>query len=155
MLRDNKAFAGILTKVQSHAKDEEVVMRFEIKHTMEGDNQIFLDSFAKKCNQENVANYFLYPVVWKNIQIEANYRFKVEFDEVEFEAVLKGIKVTRSFKKGMEFFTYTLQFEKEIEQDSDLTFTSYLNQKEENDQGKKVLIEYSVYLSPIEGYQLT
>lgn len=154
MLRENKAFAGILSKFESKAKDEKVDLAFEIKHTMEGDNQIFLSSFASKCNQENVDLYFRYPVLWKSIHIEANYKFKMEFDEMEFEAILKGIKVRRAFRKGSEFFTYTLMFEKEVEQDHDLHFATYLNQKEENDQGKRVLVEYSVYLTPLEELQL-
>ncbi len=150
MLRENKAFTGILTKVQSRAKDEQILMDFNIRHVEEGDNQIFLSSYASKCNQDNVDYYFRYPVSWKSINIEANYKFRMEFDEVEFEASLIAIKVSRSFKVGMETFTYNLQFEKEIEADSDLLFTTYLNQKEETEDGKKRLIEYSVYLHPLE-----
>ena len=150
MLRDQKAFASVLTKVQSKAKEESVVMSFTLRHIVEGDNQIFLQSYADKCKQENIDLLFRYPVQWKTISIEAAYKFKMEFDEVEFECILRGIRVRRSFKQGSEFFTYQLDFEKEIEQDSDLVFTTYLNQKEEGDDGKKRLIEYSVYLHPIE-----
>jgi len=122
-----------------------------IRHTIEGDNQIFLNTYASKCNQENVDLYFRYPVQWKSIAIEANYKFNVEFDEVDFEAVLKKIVVKRSVKNGCDVFTYDLCFEKETSI-NELYFSSYLNQKEENDQGRKVLVEYSVYLTPIEEY---
>ena len=152
MLRENKAFTGVLTKIQNKAEEERILSEFEIKHVMEGDQQIFLNSYATKCNQENVDTYFRYPVQWKSITLEANYKFKVEFGEVEFEAVLKAIRVTRGFRQGTEYFTYNLVFQKDIEQDLDLHFASYLNQKEENDVGKKVLIEYSVYLTPLEEY---
>ena len=150
MLRDQKAFASVLTSVKSKAKDENVVMAFNLKHVVEGDNQIFLQSYADKCKQENVDELFRYPVQWKSINIEAAYKFRLEFDEVEFECVLKNIKVSKAFKQGSESFTYNLEFEKEIEQDSDLVFTTYLNQKEIGDDGKKRLIEYSAYLTPIE-----
>ncbi len=150
MLRENKAFTAVLTKVQSKAKDESVVMSFTLRHIEEGDNQMFLTSYAQKCKQENVDLLFRYPVQWKTINIEAAYRFKVEFDAVEFEATLRSIKSRRTFKQGMEYFTYQLEFEKEIEKDSDLIFTTYLNQKEMGDDGKKRLIEYSVYLEPLE-----
>ena len=69
---------------------------------------------------------------------------------MEFEATLKKINVRRSFRKGSEFFTYDLFFEKEVEAEHDLHFASYLNQKEENERGQKVLIERSVYLVPLE-----
>lgn len=150
MIRENKAFIGFLTKFQNKAKDEDVVVSFTVKHVEEGDNQMFLTSYAQKCNQENVDAYFRYPVKWKNINIEANYRFKMEFDEVELECTLKSIRVARSFKKGMEVFTYQLEFEKAIETENDAVFSTYLNQKEMGDDGKKRLIQYPVYLTPLE-----
>lgn len=150
MLRDQKAFSSVLTKVESKAKDESVVMNFSLRHIEEGDNQTFLQSYADKCKQENIDFLFRYPVQWKSINIECAYRFKMEFDEVEFECILRAIKVRRSFKQGSEFFTYQLDFEKDIEQDSDLIFTTYLNQKEMGDDGKKRLVEYSCYLTAIE-----
>jgi hypothetical protein len=63
---------------------------------------------------------------------------------------LLGIKVRRSYRKGSEFFTYDLEFQKEMEKDSDLFLSTYLNQKEEDENGKKALIQYSVYLTPLE-----
>lgn len=152
MLRQDKAFAAVLTKVQNKADNERILMEYTIRHVMEGDIQIFLNTYADKCNQENVDTYFRYPVQWKNISIEANYLFRVEFDEVEHEAVLKEIKVRRAFRKGSEYFTYDLVFQKEVDLETDSHFTSYLNQKEENDQGKKVLVEYSTFLVPLEQY---
>jgi hypothetical protein len=37
-----------------------------------------------------------------------------------------------------------------MEKDSDLFLSTYLNQKEEDENGKKALIQYSVYLTPLE-----
>ena len=58
MLREKKAFAAVLTKFGQKAKEEEIVQSVRWRHTMEGDNQIFLSSYAQKCNQENVDSYF-------------------------------------------------------------------------------------------------
>ena len=109
MLRENIGFGGILTKHASKAIDENIVYAFNIRHIAEGDIQTFLESYEKRCKQENIHRLFAYPVMWKNINIEANYKFEVEFDELKFEAILKGIKVRRAYKKGMEFFEYVLR----------------------------------------------
>lgn len=150
MLRDSKAFSSKLVSVKCKAKEEEVVMQFTVKHVSEGENQIFLQSYADKCKQENIDSLFRYPVQWKQINIEAAYRFKMEFDEVEHECILRNIKVSRSHKQGSEFFTYQLEFEKDYDSNADRLFISYLNQKEMNETGKKVFIEYSTYLTPLE-----
>ena len=80
MLRENKAFTGVLKKIEQKSKDEQILQEFTIEHKEEGDNQIFLSSYAKKCNQENVDLYFRFPVQWNSIDIEAAYKFQVEFD---------------------------------------------------------------------------
>lgn len=150
MLRDLKAFSSKLVSVKSKAKEESVVMLFTLKHVAEGDIQTFLQSFADKCKQENIDFLFRYPVQWKQINIEAAYKFKMEFDEVEHECILRGIRVSKSHKQGSEFFTYQLDFEKEFDSREDQLFISYLNQKEMDETGKKKFIEYSTYLTPLE-----
>ena len=150
MLRESKAFSGVLTRIGSKAIDENVVLSFNIRHIEEGDIQTFLDSYEKKCELENIKCLFQYPVQWKSVHVESRYKFRIEFDEIECEGILLGIKVRRSYKKGSEFFTYDLEFQKEMEKDSDLFLSTYLNQKEEDENGKKALIQYSVYLTPLE-----
>lgn len=150
MLRDSKAFSAVLISAKSKAKDENVKLTFSLRHIEEDDVQTFLQSYADKCKQENIDFLFRYPVQWKSIAIEAAYKFKMEFDELEHECILRTIKVRRIFKQGAETFIYQLEFEKEFESDQDLTFMTYLNQKEMDDTGKKKLIEYSVYLTPLE-----
>lgn len=150
MLRKNKAFSGVLTSIKGKSEDETVSTVFTIRHVEEGDSQIFLNSYADICKQENVESYMRYPIMWKTVRIEAGYKFHMEFDEVEFECILRSIGIGRTFKKGIEVFTYTLTFEKELESDNDMTFMTYLNQKELGDDGRKRLIDYSVYLKPIE-----
>jgi hypothetical protein len=96
-------------------------------------------------------------VQWKNITIEAAYKFKVTFDELEFEAILRAIKVRRGFKKNpvTEVFTYDLAFEKEIDKDTDLVLPTFLNQKETDENGKKKLIYYDVGMEPLEALMKT
>lgn len=150
MLRDNKTFTGVLTSIGSKAIDEEVVTTFKIRHIEEGEVQVFLDSYEGKCGVQNIKSLFNCPVAWKSIKIEAGLKFKVEFDEVEFEALLNSIKVNRSYKKGIEVFTYDLEFQKEMDKDVDVVFSTYLNQKEEDSEtGKRALIKYDVYLTPM------
>ncbi len=122
MVRDQKAFEGVLTKIGSKAIDEEIVLNFTIRHIAEGEVQHFLQSYESKTVAENVNHLFSTPVAWKNISIESNISFKVEFDEIEFEARLEEIKVARSFKKGSEFFTYNLMFSKETKLENDSVF---------------------------------
>ena len=150
MIRDGKAFTGVLTRIGSKAIEENVVLSFNIKHLEEGELQTFLNSYQDKCKQQNIKNLFNFPVNWKSINIEANYRFRVEFDEIEFIADLKAIKVKRTYKNATETFQYDLEFQKPMEKDSDLFLSTYLNQKEENENSKKVLIQYSTYLHPLE-----
>lgn len=150
MINESKAFTGVLSKFGAKAKDEEILSTFTIKHVEEGEHQNFLDSYAEKCNQPCIIQLFSYPVQWKSINIGANFNFKIEFDEVEIEATLKSIRIARTYKLGIEIFTYQLLFEKEADKEIDAVFQSYLNQKEMGDDGKKRLIEYPVYLTPIE-----
>ena len=150
MIRDSKAFTGVLTRIGSKAIEENVVLNFNLRHVEEGDMPSFLDSYEKKCEIQNIRCLFNYPIQWKTISLEASFRFRIEFDELTFEADLKGIKVKRTYKKGMESYIYDLEFEKEMEKDADLFLSTYLNQKEEDENGKKVLCKYSVYLTPLE-----
>ncbi len=152
MLREGKFFPGVLTRIASKAKEEAVLLTFNIRHTAEGEIQQFLDSYATRCSQENIRFLTQYPVQWRSIHIEAAYKFKVEFDELEFEAILRSIKVRRTLKKNpvTEVFTYDLGFEKEIDKDTDLVLPTFLNQKEMDENGKKKLIYYNVGLEPLE-----
>lgn len=150
MLQEDRYFQGILTRIASKAKEEEVLLAFNIRHTMEGEIQNFLLSYANRCGQANIRELFYTPIQWKNIHIEAAYKFKVTFDALEFEAVLKAIKVRRAFKKGTEFFTYDLSFEKSLDADTDLVLPTFLNQKETDENGKKKLVLFDILMEPLE-----
>lgn len=150
MLQENRYFQGILTRIASKAKDEEVLLAFNIRHTMEGEIQNFLLSYAQRCAQPNIRELFYTPVQWKGIHIEAAYKFKVTFDALEFDATLKSIKVRRAFKKNTETFTYDLGFEKSLDKDTDLVLPTFLNQKETDENGKKKLVLFDIMMEPLE-----
>ena len=70
--------------------------------------------------------------------------------------ILKTIKVRRKYsaKDLSDVFTYDLVFEKNVEDgEQDWTFTSYLNRKEEDEDGKKTLMSYRVHLDAIESVE--
>lgn len=150
MLQENKYFQGILTRIASKAKEEEVLLAFNIRHTMEGEVQNFLLSYANRCGQSNIRELFYTPVQWKNIHIEAAYNFTVTFDAIQFDATLRAIKVRRTFKKGIESFTYDLSFEKSLDKDTDLILPTFLNQKETDENGKKKFVLFDILLEPVE-----
>ena len=148
IIREDKAFTGVLTALKSRAIEENIVLDFTIRHQEEGEVQQFLQSLEDKTIAENISNLFKTPVSWKSISIEAGIGFDVEFDEIEFSATLEKISVSRAYKKDSEVFTYNLHFRKETDLDIDAVLQTYLNQKEEDDNGKRVLIQYSVYMKP-------
>lgn len=154
MLRENIAFTGVLTTYASKAKEENVIVTFNIRHQMEGEIQTFLDSYADKCNESNIRSLFQMPVQWKSIVLEAAYKFTIVFEDLELQASLKAIKVRRRFVKDTEIFVYDMVFEKELEENIDLILPTYLNQKETDEEsGKKSLILYSVWMTPVEAEQ--
>ena len=156
MLREH-GFDAVLTKIgtKSKADIDKVVIEFSIRHQSEYEKQSFLEAYEQKCGIANINCLFNYPVQWKNLNIDANYIFDMDFDELEdIRCILKSIKVKRKIptKLGQtETYVYDLTFEKEIESgDEDWVFASYLNRKEEDENNKKVLIKYHVLLNPIE-----
>ncbi len=159
MVRTEIGFDAVLTKIGSKFKPEidDVVIEFVIRFVDKHDVQSFLDSYQKKCSLENVANLFNEPVQWKSIAIDANYRFNLDFDELnDMTCILKTIKVRRKYsaKDLSDVFTYDLVFEKNVEDgEQDWTFTSYLNRKEEDEDGKKTLMSYRVHLDAIESVE--
>ena len=150
----NKTWDGVMTKF-GHAKKEETVCAvLTLKHTNEGDVQNFLDSFEKELETNNFKQLFEFPVRWKKLAIdtsdyEKNY-FNVEFDEIEFNAKLVEISVTRKVKNGIDNFEYQMTFTKEVETEDAVAAVTYLNNKEENEEGKMVIVEYPVNLKLVE-----
>ena len=149
----DKDFPAVLTKHTHFYDHDDVFVKFSIRFLNEGDIQNFLTPFDQKIAGGDLQKAFDYPICWKNIAIDTtNYEkthFKVEFDEVEFDADLVSIAVSRAFKKGVEVYTYVLTFIKEVgEANEDSLFAkTYLKYKETDENGKKKLVEFPVTLT--------
>lgn len=137
-----KYFTGVLTSFQSKAKDEEVYNVFVIKHECEGEVQTFLDLFSEKTGTE-IAKHFKTPVYFKSIQFEIPCQVALTFDELECSATLLSIKATRTYKAGVEKFVYSLAFSSDDFANLQVLST-FLNQKETDENGKKKTILYDV-----------
>jgi len=147
----NTNWDGIMTKHLHGKQDETVYSKVVIKHTNEGDVQSFINSFEKELGTNNYKQLFEFPVRWKKLSIDTsdytkNY-FLVEFDEIDFNAKLVDISISRKNKNGIDVFEYMLTFIKDVENGDTAIAVSYLNNKEENEDGKKVFVEYSVKLT--------
>jgi hypothetical protein len=147
----NKDWSGYMTKFGHAKKDETVCVTFTLKHVNEGEIQSFLNSFEKELATNNFKQLFEFPVRWKKLVIDTSdyekRHFNVEFDEIEFKATLLEISITRKVKNGMDVFEYLLNFAKDVEVEDATAAVTYLNNKEENEDGKKVLVEYPVTLT--------
>lgn len=152
----NKPFKGTLTKCSHFSKDNNVLVKFTVKHSEIGQVQFFLESIEKELKHKNIMSLFDYEVQWKSITLDAsdwikNY-FVLDFDESQFDARLTEIKITRKSKQGSDHFDYIMTFQKELganNQDSIFAKT-YLNYKEEDENGKKIVILFDVNLTPTE-----
>jgi hypothetical protein len=143
-----KEFRGILTKYTNipPSGDNEPCVQIVIKHTNYGDIQRLMGHFEKALDTTHIQNVFAYPVMWSKMTFDvANYHpnyYLVEFDEMEFHARLQKIEVTKKNVEGIDSFEYNFHFKKEISDEDGKTAYIYLKHKEEDDDGKKVLVEY-------------
>jgi hypothetical protein len=149
----DKAFPAVLTKHTHFYEEDDVFVKFSIRFINEGDIQTFIDSFDQKVTGGDLKRNFDYPIIWKKIVLDTTdyekTHFKVQFDEVEFDADLIEIAVNKKSKKGVVTFEYIMTFIKDVgEENEDSRFAkSYLKYKEEDENGKKKLIEFDVTLT--------
>jgi len=149
----NKRFLGILKKYESCRIEDDIYVKVLIKHKDEGSVQTFLDPFIKRLGIDNIKNLFDYPVRWKRMVIDTSdyvlSSYKITFGEIDFNAVLHEILITRKLVEGNDIFDYSLVFMKPPSSDELLDpviIEAYLNYKEENDAGKRVLKEFDINL---------
>lgn len=150
----NKVFNGTLTKHSHVCKDGKVLVKFSIKHSEVGEVQTFLQPIERELKYNNIMSLFDYEVQWKNLTIDSSdwikRYFTVEFSDFKFEAFLTEVKITRKHKQGIDTFDYILTFQKESANDDTLFAQTYLNYKEEDENGKKITIMFDVNLTPAE-----
>jgi len=154
MLRKD-GFKGVMTKHAFGVNRDNVFVGVDIKHVSNSPDQYFLESFEKEAKIPNLQNLFETPVAWSNQKfklVEYPLFYEIEFDEIVFVARLVTLNVARKIKDGIDIFEYTLGFRKDVEGDNKdaIAAKKYLKYKEENEDGKKVLIEFDVKLTPAE-----
>lgn len=159
----NNPFLGVLKKYQPFRRNEDgnIFIDILIKHVNHGGVQTFLDSFSTKLGIDNVKPLFEFPVRWEKLVINtSDYvhpAYKVTFEEADFVAELQKIGITQKFVDDGEVFEYSLHFFKEASSDAldRVIAESYLNYKEENPDGKRVVVEFEVNLELLEHIEQT
>lgn len=148
MLRSS-GFTATMTKHSFVVKNDNVFVCLAIKHTSIGDVQHFLESFEKELKTTNIDTIMSYPVRWSKTTIDTDdydQYMEVEFADIVFVAKLTSINISRSTKDGSDVFDYILNFRKDVEGDNkdSITAKTYLKYKEENEDGKKVIVQFPV-----------
>jgi hypothetical protein len=143
-----------LTEGDEKDQSEKVVMLVNIRFTDRTNGaQMFLDGMQTRWGVQGVRNLFTPPLAWKSLNVELTEKleFAVTFDEQQFDARLKAIKVRRAFKKDVDEVNYDLEFERELDKDSDLMLSYYLNLRQEDPEtGKRSLQFFYVELKPLD-----
>lgn len=140
-------FSGVLSKYGGKVIDGDVYIEFVITHTSKNEpEQEFLNSFDEEFST-NLSSHFRNPL-WNSIKFPTSKDFTVKFDQMDkFNATLSELKVSQKEKNDEVVFKYDLVFFKRQKKDIDDVLASYLKHKEENEDGKNVLVEYDVELS--------
>jgi len=139
-------FTGFLSKFGAKVIEEDVYAEFVITHTSRNEpDQEFLNSYDEEFGT-NWSKCLNNPQ-WSNIKFPASHDVSVKFDEMEFNAAFSELKISQKETNGELVFKYDLVFYKKPDKEKDLAFQSYLKHKEEDDSGKKHLVEYDVELS--------
>ena len=145
-------FKGVMTKHTYGVTRDNVFVNIAIKHTSNQPNQHFLQSFEHETKMNNINSLFTSPIEWDNLKIKLEdypFYYEVEFDSIVFVAMIMSIAITKKINDGISSFDYTLSFRKDVDGNKDsIAAKTYLKYKEENEDGKKVLVEFNVTLTP-------
>ena len=147
-------FQGQLVSTSHVHVNEDVFMKFSIKHICTLPSQSFLRSLELELGNDTIQSNFKEPVLWKSLVFDTSdweyNHFKILFDVVEFEASLVAIKVKQVVKPGEVFFEYVLEFLKDVEKENDSTFIkSYFKVKDMNEEMKMVPIDFDIEMTLI------
>ncbi len=150
----NKPFKSRLSKLSSKKEDESVVQEFVLTHVSEEAVQGFLAPLDEAYELSLRHAFISDKIEWKRIIFDVRIpMLGVKFDELEMNATLVGINVSRKTVKADktgkvgEIFKYDLIFHKNHNPDIDSVFAiTYLNRKEEDEKGKKVFLEYDTVI---------
>ena len=143
----NDLFTGHLSKFSAKVVDEDVFVQFTITHLSKNEpDQAFLDNFATEF-ASNI-NQCLTNPEWDNIKFSKTIpNMAIKFDAMEITATLNEIKITQKETTKDMIFKYDMTFLKKQEKDIDTYLATYLNHKDEDEDGKKTLTEYNVEIA--------
>lgn len=144
----NDLFTGILSKFSAKVVDEDVYVQFTITHISKNEpDQDFLDNFAEEY-ASNINRCLTNPE-WDNIKFSKVIpSMKIKFDKMDIVATLNEIKITQKDTPKDLIFKYDMTFLKKQDKEVDTYLATYLNHKEEDEDGKKTLTEYDVEIAP-------
>jgi len=134
---------AILAKMETKAKKGGTVQVLAIKMESAGEVQNLLDGYEDKCNNAgNVSELFHLPIAWKSITLEAGYKVRLSVSlgpdqDLDFDARLVGIKVSRAWKHGADVFTYSVTVEKDLDPNVDKDLAHLVNAKQTNQRTDK------------------
>lgn len=160
-------FEGRLTKLGSRRIQEQSIIEGDGKDQSErvvtvavlrftdrtNGAQMFLDGMQSAWGVQSVRNLFVPPLLWNALAMPVSVPCCVQFDETEFGATLKMIRVRRSFKKDIDEVNYDLEFEIEQEMGTKEVLALlpyYLDQKElDVESGKRAHKYYYVEVQKV------
>jgi hypothetical protein len=139
-----KTFKSRLSRLSSKKEDEAVVQEFVLTHVSVEVVQDFLAPLDEAFELSLRHAFISDKIDWKRIFFDVRIPLLgVKFDELEMNAMLVGINVSRRVVKDGEIFKYDLIFHKNHNPDIDSVFAvTYLNRREEDEKGKKIFLEY-------------
>lgn len=144
----NKPFKSRLSKLSSKKEEDTVVQEFVLTYVSEEAVQNFLEPLDEAYEMSLRHPFISDKIEWKRILFDVRIPLLgVKFDELEMNAMLVGINVSRKVVKDDEIFKYDLVFHKNHNPDIDSVFAiTYLNRQEEDEKGKKGFLEYDTVI---------
>ncbi len=139
-----------LSSFKVESKDEHVRTKLNLRSTLEGNSFDFIKDFLSEIEPQSLS-YLVSPIIWKTINLETPCKVEINFDEITIDANLLEIKIRRNVKEDFEQFVFDFVFSKEQEE-FDLTIMSYLKQKEEDENGRQKIVNYSTSINLKEIY---
>lgn len=156
--------AGVLSKMETKAKKsgtvQVLVIRFEaLASTDEPQNLLASIGEAIPSMKGVPALFVEQPTPWDRLSLDVAHVLQVTLNmgtaeapqELTFRAVLRGLKVARTYKKGLDVYTYTLTLEKDLEPTTDKDLAHLVNAKGMNDRtNRPELVLWAWTFEPVE-----
>jgi len=141
----NDTFKSRLSRLSSKKEEDQVVQEFVLTHVSTETVQMFLQSLDEAYGLYLRHIFTTDKINWKKVVFDVRIPFlDISFDALKMNATLVGINVSHKETKEDEIFKYDLVFHKQHDPEIDSVFAiTFLNRKEENEEdGKKVFLEY-------------